>query len=48
MPTNKEWREISIVNTRHPTDAPEFKEVILDGVKMLEVYNMGVRVLQPA
>ncbi|WRT68176.1 uncharacterized protein IL334_005151 [Kwoniella shivajii] len=48
IPTNKEWREISIVNTRHPTDEPSFKEVYVDGVKMFETVNQGVRVLQPA
>lgn len=48
VPTNKEWREISIAKTRHPTDDPEFKEVVVNGVKMLEVVHLGVRVLQPA
>ncbi|OCF57473.1 hypothetical protein L486_04931 [Kwoniella mangroviensis CBS 10435] len=49
IPTNKEWREISIINTRHPTDEPEklLKEVTVDGVKYIEVINQGVRVLQP-
>jgi hypothetical protein len=47
VPTNKEWREISIAKTRHPTDDPDFKEVIVNGAKMFEVVHMGVRVLQP-
>jgi hypothetical protein len=48
VPTNNEWREISIAKTRHPTDDPELKEVWVDGVKMYEVVHLGVRVLQPA
>jgi hypothetical protein len=48
VPTNKEWREISIAKTRHPTDDPDFKEVYVKGVKHFEVVHLGVRVLQPA
>ena len=48
MPTNKDWREISIAKTRHPTDDPDFKEVYVKGVKHFEVVHLGVRVLQPA
>ena len=48
VPTNKDWREISIANTRHVTDEPDYKEVEVDGVKYMEVVNGGVIVRQPA